>query len=783
MNHRVGLLLRAFGLLLGTAAFSAQAFTLGDLLGTAVIGRALDVAVRFQSGPGEDISLNCIKAEVYFADARQTAPNVTLSAGTDNSSAVRIVSVGIVNEPVVTVLVRSTCGSSTMRRYVLLADFPSLAAVVQPPVAAASRASVSTPATAVSDASPMLVLPTPSEAAASTTVAQQNSPTDKRPTQTKDSSTTRTAKYRVNKPMPVASGRSESVMSKSVNKSADKAVKPSGKSLLKLDPLDFLSDRMDSLDSSMLFAPSEDALKQTQQIASLQSEVKLLRELAQKNDARMADLNQQLEKAQVPAYTVWLLYVLMALVILCLAAIAWLWNRQRTVREFEPSAWWNEGDDDEDHQSTLFLPQTGGPRAKAAVDKSAVSIRPVSAQKPAPASAASPVASSPVGPIPGLPEQSNPEELHDVDLDIDLGAFMMPETAPEVPLALVAEPEINTPAQPFDEARPVQPSAAAQGPVLSPQTPRRIGTEPIQDIRQQAEFFVSLGQIDRALEILKVQIAQSPEPNPLVFLDALALHHTLGLKADFRDQRATVAKLFNVAVPDFPAFTLEGNDLDAYPEVLEDLVLLWNSPPVLLFLDQCIIYDPSAQLRPLFDLAAFRSLLLLHTMAEELASGDQFPDMITDDPLPKFDSSPGGFDKPAPIIRPEIAPEPEVPLQSLSVPLDFSQAAPATIASEETTALDDDFLKAFAVDLALLPVAPKLDPEPAPAPVADVQAAFPTPGFPQPGETPSRMLDLDFSDLAAPNTGAPEVSGDTEPIIQPPVRYATRARWPVGKKP
>jgi hypothetical protein len=41
--------------------------------------------------------------------------------------------------------------------------------------------------------------------------------------------------------------------------------------------------------------------------------------------------------------------------------------------------------------------------------------------------------------------------------------------------------------------------------------------EPILDIRQQAEFFVSLGQTDRALHILKKQIDGASQPNPLIF--------------------------------------------------------------------------------------------------------------------------------------------------------------------------------------------------------------------------------------------------------------------------
>lgn len=714
LKCRVGGLPQVLVASLAALTLAAQAFTLGDLRGTAVIGRVLDVSVKFQSGADDDISLNCIKADVYFADSRQTSPHMTLSAGVDNAAAVRIVSAGIVNEPVVTVLVRFTCGSSTMRRYVLLADFPSVAEVTVLPAPAAARASMPMSLSAGSDLAPVLVLPTLAEPVP---LAQPATAADKHLIEPKKLHRPRSLKSKVAEPSEVVQ-----------SKVSSKAAKPSGKSLLKLDPLDFLSDRMDSLDSSLLFAPTEDAIKQTQQIASLQTEVKLLRDLALKSDARLADLQLKLEQAQVPSYTVWLLYVLLALVILCLGAIAWLWHKQRKGQEFVPAAWWQDSDD-EDNLSTLLMPQPAGTRATAGSDRPVAARKPLNAQQPV--STIPPVELTAAVTEPSPSPATMPADLHEVDLDIDLGAFMMPEIAPQLPPILELESE---------SAASVAPLAAEPAAPLSPKSVHRIGTELIQDIRQQAEFFVSLGQTDRALEILKAQIGQSPEPNPLVYLDALALYHSLGLQADFREQRDRFAQLFNVAVPDFPAFSLEGKDLDDYPEVLADLVSLWTSPQALVFLDQCIFYDPQAQLRPMFDLAAARSLLLLHTLAEELTPQDQPP----------------------------------------ALPLVFNPAAPVMLApQEEASALDDDFAKAFVVDLALLPQAPTA----ASAPDFDQQAEFSLPDLPVPSETPSRMLDLDFSSLELPTADVPVVSDDTEPIIQPPVPYATRARWPVAKKP
>ena len=144
--------------------------------------------------------------------------------------------------------------------------------------------------------------------------------------------------------------------------------------------------------------------------------------------------------------------------------------------------------------------------------------------------------------------------------------------------------------------------------------------EPILDIRQQAEFFVSLGQTERALQTLRKQISSSTVPNPFIYLDLLALFHSLGMKADFREYRNTFNRFFTGAMPDFPAFHLEGEDLLAYPEVLARLVQGWPSANSLVLLDGWIFRKEKAPAHASFDLAAFRDLLMLHALAEEVAT-------------------------------------------------------------------------------------------------------------------------------------------------------------------
>ena len=761
MNNRVGFLARALVTLLAAATFSAQAFTLGDLRGTAVIGRVLDVSVRVQGGPGEAVSASCVGADVYFSDARQAAPLVTVTGGADAVWVVRVQSASVVNEPVLTVLVRSTCGSSTMRRYVMLADFPQMAPLAQPaPMPSVNPlAQAASLAPVMAQAAPMLVLPSvaqPTEVVVAVAKKAGKAPGTSREPKAK--------KTPVSVAEPTASV---------VRKVADKPARAPGKSVLKLDPLDLLSDRIDSLDATMLFAPTEDALRHTQQITALQSDVKTLRDLAANNDARLADLRTQLQQAQEQQMPMWVVYLLLALVLLCLGAVTWLWNKQRQAPKVTQPSWWH--DEESGSPSTILMPQPSS-NTEATPLKAAFTVK--SATRSAPVASIpteTPPAQATAEPLtPVLP-------LNEVDLDIDLDTFMLAEKPSAAPQTT--------------------PQDAAE---LAAQPVHHISADAVLDIRQQAEFFVSLGQTERALSILSEQIATSAQPNPLVHLDLLGLYHSLGLKTDFREEREVFRRLFNAQVPDFPAFNLEGKDLVAYPEVLSKLAPHWPGEHALAFLDTLIFHDTKAQVRPMFDLAAFRDLLLLHALAEDLAPALASPGSM---PLPNVvPVGPVASAKPpatAPVAAVmatlELVPNSAPALPKPSLPsVDEPRADAKALAAAGPLPAH---LDAFASDLVLAPMpeAPSLQvtpsPTTAPKPVTAQQSAAslqpsksPLPILseaetPSVEESPSRMLDLDFSSLLLPPSVAAKPADDIEPIIKPPVRYATRSRWPVVKKP
>ena len=563
MKNRVCIGLPALALLLVQLSFSTHAFTLGNLRGSAVIGRPLDVSIQVQSDVGEAISSQCVTAQVSYSDARQSSVTVSVvpGAGSAQGAVVQVRAPAAVNEPVVTLEVSATCGSNTRRNYVLLADFP--------PLTDPSVSLLSTPG--VSSAAPVVVLPTVSSSEPGTSALPTQAPRagSAKPALARTTPTKASVK-------PASSALQASAVEKPVVRKAP--ARASGQSVLKLDPSDFLSDRIDLLDSTSLFAPTEDALRHSRQITSLESDVKTLRAVAASNDARMSDLNAKLQQAQENQMPPWLVYALaglVALVLACLAAVFWLWMQLQRRRQHDVSqGWWHgpEGAREEGPPTELLVPAAPAAPAPVAPTVQIVATPPTTPPKP----------------VVAVPFDSTTE------VDIDLGFELLQES-------LHGNFEVSTGSAPFEL-----------------NSIRHISVEPILDIRQQAEFFVSLGQTDRALQILNKQIAESAEPNPLVCLDLITLYHSLGLKAEFRERREAFQKLFNVVIPDFPVFNLEGHDLESYPEVLANLVSLWPRLDALAFLSACIFRDANAQHGGTFDLAAFRDLLMLHALAEAL---------------------------------------------------------------------------------------------------------------------------------------------------------------------
>ena len=552
MNHKFNIL----GIVLLCTTLGCHALTLGSVRGAVLVGQPLNIVVPVQMDAGEDASTLCFDADVFHADTRQDVSRVRVlfeATGQANSANVRVMSSATIDEPVVTVYLRTGCGQKTTRRYVLLADMESEVFVPQ------QASQVALPA-------PAAVIPRAASTAGQAARAKQ---------------VVRDKAGRSFKSIERATQAD-----KRTNVNVTSATTRLSQSRLKLDPLDDLSDRVANLDAYMTFAPPEDALRSFQKMQALGGDVKILQALAVKNEASLLDLKTRLRKAESERFPLLVVYGLIALVLACGAALAYFWNRQRRM-QVEAHEWWSGS-----HLVPDSLPPE--PPRGSAPESTVVSKRADELVAPPPL---------PVSVMDGLSDDSE----------------LLSE--PGVDLMEMSESEFNHLIQSAGNPRASRNPDAfpAQAGIAYENAAHLLISEDIQDVRQQAEFFVSLGQTDRALRILKKQIDEADEPNPFVYLDLLSLFYSLSLKVDFQMLRVDFNRRFKGKVPEFSYFKKEGRDLDSYPAVLSRISAIWPKHSVLDVIDECIFRHPGAAPMQAFDLTAFRELLFLNDIAQSVA--------------------------------------------------------------------------------------------------------------------------------------------------------------------
>lgn len=614
-------IVKLLGVALLSAAFASHALTLGRMRGAALVGQPVDIAVQVQMDPEDTPANLCVEADVFYADTRQDSARVQVSVEptqTAQMANVRIVSSSAVDEPVVTVYLRAGCSQKTSRRYVLLADIatepaaplapravpvPLVTVPVAPAPATASEAAPAAPASLGAGSSATVGAGAPVPRKAPATPATQRKP---RPAAKPAAAAPAPARK------PAVAAPAKAAASAPPAQVAEKlsAGRSAGQSRLKLDQLEILTERVATLESSVANAPTEMAAREAleaQRLQTLENSVKSLVALAAKNEASLLEMRTQLQKAESERYWNPLVLGLAALLLLALAGIVWLLLRGRaTSEEGRGGNWWS---------GSATVPPGSVSAEAAPVYGRPSGFSPVS--EPAPLSTPAPL------------RDNSHEQTQQQTQRVAPRSVPAPITQVDVSLVEMSESTFDRLMQSgatHSAVRKSRPGAPAQ-PVTAPVIKRRsINSEELFDIRQQADFFVSLGQTDQAVRILENRISESGESSPLAYLDLLKIFHSLGLKADFRQVREDFNLLFNARIPEFANFNDESKGLEAYPEVLGRITEEWGTPAVFATIEGCLYRGlGSAEMDP-FDLAAFRDLLLLHAIGQWAASAsDSLP--------------------------------------------------------------------------------------------------------------------------------------------------------------
>lgn len=552
------------GLLMGGAALNSAALTVGRIRGAAWIGQPLSLSVPVQLDSSTTDAALCAEADVYYADALQDPARIRVQqtpGPQGDTQIVQISSAITIDEPMVTVYLRVGCGQKVSRRYVMLADYPSVVASTDASTAVvdavATSAAVDAPnpvvATALDEATPSPVADT----AAARTEAPKTTSVKVPPVRKIARSAPAAQKAA---PTRSAAPPKPAAAAPATPRKPDAApvVTPAvpQRARLKLDPLENLSERIKTLETTTTAIPLEDMVRDAQRIQQLQGDVKKLLDQAAKNETTLTQMRERLEKAEAERVSSTLVYALTALVLACLAAIAVLWNRRAPGTAVHQG--WSTSQNDED-------------------DEPAPVVRHTAPIPPPPAIAVVP------------PQKESAPGMDLVEMALDDNAYNeLVDVAPR------SEP----------------------GPFLETAlTVNDFNSDKQFELRQQAEFFDRLGKTDEAIELLEKRIRTNSKDCPLIYLELLRIANTHSLKTDFRQFRDECMQTFNVAIPEFALFRSEGRALETYPDLLAHIEKLWNSPKALEVLESCILRDPWEKNAKPFDLAAFKELVTLHGLA------------------------------------------------------------------------------------------------------------------------------------------------------------------------
>nr|WP_296019184.1 hypothetical protein [uncultured Acidovorax sp.] len=671
---------------LSVVAAGASALSLGGGRGSVVLGSPVDLSFDVQPDAGADVASSCVAAQVKAGDTAVSDAKVRVTPLPDmrgRSPAVRVQAAVAVDEPVLTVTISAGCTGKITRTYTFLAELPPVAARSASPVDISRLPSAGVPGAPLPRATQgVQAAAEPSAAASSPSVTSPSASSV--PSSPRSGSRVGAVPPRAAAATPAEPRPARPQAASRVAKKAPPEPRAADRSRLVVEPLDLWMDRPVALRTSpeLLITPTDEPSAQRAQAAALwkalnaqpdealsdegrlkalEADVASLRAQAGRDQAKAAQLQQQLEQAENERLPATVVYAMAGLLLLALLFAAWAWLRMRSASEKAVQAW---------RDSVAAL----GGRDALAQHEATLGLVPHPHDAWTSTDAAAANAPSPDGlaaaPVPRF-VATTPAPSAPVPLKATASA------AATGPAALAPEPARVPPAP-----QPVHAPASAVH-IVSP--------EELFDIQQQAEFFISVGEHQQAIEVLKKHIAERGDTSPLAYLELLRLYHSLSRVDEFSQLRTQFMQSFNAQVPEFVSFHRTGRMLYHYTEALADIEAEWSSPSVLLLLEKMMFKQGGVSMVEPFDLAAYDDLLLL------LAIAQTTPASARGAPPPRQRTTPAAAPREEALAlqqppRQTLAPVDDLPLSTTDPGLDFDfdelfpGAAPAAAAGADAQA-------------------------------------------------------------------------------------------------
>ncbi|MBS0466218.1 MAG: hypothetical protein JSR14_03245 [Proteobacteria bacterium] len=545
-----------------------------------MLGAPIDLMFEVRPDPGKDLASSCLSARLVsgantISDARVQVTPVLGGA----LPMVRVQTRMAADEPVLTVTLAAGCEGRVTRTYTFLADPPAVVATTgQRPAGGPGIGAAGAQRGAVDWGARDAVAP------ASAALRQRNvaalAPNAEGDDLLPAGGSTRP-------PTRVNTARAPRAPEPSVRPRA-LAPAPAAAPRLLVEPLDLWLDtpltlRLTRDEPALLSAPDEsrraefaalwkalsatpeDLQQAMAQLDKLQADATTQGKQVEAERAKVAELQQRLAQAEQERFSAHWIYALGGLLVLAVGGMAWALRRRQ---HDEQQAW----------QHSVARSES---LKNGAVEAEGADGQPQWQEEPDAADTWQPSAQARADEA----EEPMPEDA--------------PDTVPVGPAAMATAPVALEPAVP---------QAARAQHILPP--------DALFDMQQQAEFFISIGEHEQALEVLRTHIDEHGDAMPWAYLESLRLFHMLGRTESFNRMRLQFEQRFNGQVPGFGQFQHSDHTLEDYPEALAQIEALWSSPDVMAVIDGFLFRRGDAPDAERFDLAAFDDLLLLLAIAQ-----------------------------------------------------------------------------------------------------------------------------------------------------------------------
>jgi hypothetical protein len=551
----------ALALAMFCAFTNGHGVTLGRAHGAVYLGQPLKLSVPIQLESGEALSTLCFDADVYYGDTRQDANRIGINIEQLlQSVSVYVISRAVVDEPVVTVYLHAGCNYKSTRRFVLLAD---PAAETLSPIKRSAEVPASAPSGVAPSREAEVAKPfrdvTPAKKWSSARLDIESKIPVSSPVTPKANSIRRSQL----KLLPIDMGEERDLVLKLSHE-------------LYLGEGENLQKRAEAAEAwRSLNSASQDVQFTDRRKYSMEADLKGLTVSTENNRKALQDLTDRLETAESQKYFNPLVYGLIATFLLSGFGVAFFVVRFRQ-RNLGTPQWWNAEAFSPD-PSPLLVEKSGDAEPEE----------------------------------PGVGTAAFALSEVDIDLELDEPSGSGGPLTPKEGGSRLEFPLTNAQSRASGHAD-FAPSMTA--------TLRSLNTQEMLDVRQQADFFMTLGQHDEALGMLKDCVEGSAESNPLVYLDLLRILHALGRKAEFDHYRSDFNALFSGHVPNYAAFNQAGEGLEFCPDICDTIDSLWPSEQAIEYIEKCLVRNSAIDTGPGMDLEAYRDLLMLHGVAKRMAS-------------------------------------------------------------------------------------------------------------------------------------------------------------------